>query len=158
MSGTVYLAESPFDPANRLREFSAAATGCGAIASFTGVTRAGSKAGNPVSDLFLDHHPRLTLVSMREIAEAALLRFEVSHSEIAHRCGHVAAGEPIVFVAAASAHRRAALEAVDYMMDRLKTDAMFWKREDGAGGGGDGGRRGEWIEPTEQDYRDRDRW
>ena len=57
----------------------------------------------------------------------------------------------IVFVAAAAVHRRAAFEAVDYLMDRLKTDALFWKREDGV----DGPR---WIEPTEGDRADRARW
>ena len=56
-----------------------------------------------------------------------------------------------MFVAAAAAHRRAAFDAVDYLMDRLKTDALFWKREDGV----DGSR---WIEPTEADRADRARW
>ena len=60
-------------------------------------------------------------------------------------------GEPIVFAAAASVHRRAAFEAADYLMDRLKTDAMFWKREDGAGGS-------RWIEPRPEDHDDRARW
>ena len=54
-------------------------------------------------------------------------------------------------MAAAAPHRRAALDAVDYLMDRLKTDALFWKREDGV----DGSR---WIEPTEADRADRARW
>ena len=57
----------------------------------------------------------------------------------------------IVFVAVASAHRRAAFECADYLMDRLKTDAVFWKREQG----GFGER---WIEPTSSDKKDRERW
>ena len=56
-----------------------------------------------------------------------------------------------MFVATASAHRRAAFEAADYLMDRLKTEAIFWKREEGP----DGNR---WIEPTAEDEADRDRW
>ena len=56
-----------------------------------------------------------------------------------------------MFVAAAAAHRRAAFEAVDYLMDRLKTDALFWKREDGVD-------LSSWIEPTEADRADRARW
>jgi molybdopterin synthase catalytic subunit len=63
----------------------------------------------------------------------------------------VPAGEPIVFAGAASLHRRAAFDAADYLMDRLKTDAVFWKREVGDSGSA-------WIEPTEADYADRDRW
>ena len=70
---------------------------------------------------------------------------------IVHRSGAVAPGETIVFVAAAAVHRRAAFEAADYMMDRLKTDAIFWKREDGPGGS-------RWIEPGEDDYKARERW
>lgn len=163
MADDVYLAERAFDSADRLRIFSAAALGCGAVASFTGVARGASKAGEAVSGLFLDHHPRLTLPSMRQIADAAQDRFGIAHAQIVHRCGYVAAGEPIVFVAAASPHRRAALEAVDYIMDRLKTDAMFWKREDRgvARNGalpGPLSEQGEWIEPTEDDHHDRQRW
>ena len=60
-------------------------------------------------------------------------------------------GEPIVFAGAASLHRRAAFEAADYLMDRLKTEAVFWKREVGE----DGSR---WIEPTDTDHADRQRW
>ena len=70
---------------------------------------------------------------------------------VVHRCGSVPAGEPIVFVAAAAPHRRVAFLAADYLMDRLKTEAVFWKREDGE-------HPGRWIEPTDQDHRDRDRW
>ena len=60
-------------------------------------------------------------------------------------------GEPIVFVGVSSRHRRAAFEAGDYLMDRLKTEAVFWKREEGASGTN-------WVEPTETDYADRSRW
>ena len=63
----------------------------------------------------------------------------------------IPAGEPIVFAGAASIHRRAAFDAADYLMDRLKTEAVFWKREVGDGGS-------KWIEPTDADFADRDRW
>ena len=81
----------------------------------------------------------------------AAARFDVSHVHVAHRCGDIAAGEPIVFAGAAAPHRRAAFEAADYLMDRLKTEAVFWKREVGEAGA-------EWVEPTESDYADRERW
>jgi molybdopterin synthase catalytic subunit len=70
---------------------------------------------------------------------------------VVHRCGEVEAGAPIVFAGAASVHRRAAFEAADYLMDRLKTEAVFWKREVGEG-------TSEWVEPTDADYADRERW
>src|SRR5437764_296790 len=65
--------------------------------------------------------------------------------------GQVNAGQPVVFVAAASSHRRAAFEAIDYAMDRLKSEAAFWKRETGPG-------LDRWIEPTARDAADLGRW
>lgn len=145
------LAEARFDPADELARFTHTAAGCGAIASFTGVARGQSKMGEPVASLFLDHHPRLTLASMQAIHAEAVNRFDLRAACILHRCGQVLAGEPIVFVGAAAAHRRAAFDAVECMMDRLKTEAIFWKREDNTSGS-------HWIEPSAEDYRARDRW
>jgi molybdopterin synthase catalytic subunit len=145
------LAADRFDPADELRDFILAQQGVGAVASFTGIARATAKDGGTVTALFLDHHPRLTLRSLDEIAADARSRFEIIATRLVHRCGMIAPGEPIVFVAAAAVHRRAAFEAVDYMMDRLKSEAVFWKREDRAEGS-------PWIEPTVQDGRDLARW
>lgn len=125
--------------------------GEGAIVSFVGVARSHATNGALVAKLFLDHHPTLTARSVAEIADAARNRFAVTAIRIVHRHGEVRPGEAIVFVAAASAHRRAAFEAADYMMDRLKTEAMFWKREDAVNGS-------LWIEPTESDYADTASW
>jgi len=120
----------------------------GAIVSFVGMVR---DEGGAVERLILDHHPVLTQQSLEAIAREALSRFDVSRVHIVHRCGTVGPGEPIVFAAAAALHRRAAFEAVDYLMDRLKMDAIFWKRQEGATGS-------QWIEPTDADYADRERW
>ena len=142
------LAQAPFQPDQELAGF--AADGTGAVVSFTGLARGETADGAKVERLFLDHHPRLTEQSLNDIAASAA-RFGVAAVRIVHRCGAVAPGEAIVFVAAAARHRRAAFEAVDCLMDALKTDAVFWKREDGV----DGAR---WIEPTEGDRADRARW
>jgi molybdopterin synthase catalytic subunit len=142
------LAHEPFAPAQELAGFSA--DGAGAVVSFTGLARPTTRDGAPIERLFLDHHSRLTQLSLDDIAASAA-RFDVSAVRIVHRCGEIAPGEAIVFVATVSAHRRAAFEAADFLMDRLKTDALFWKREDGL----DGAR---WIEPTESDRADRARW
>ncbi|MEP7129672.1 MAG: molybdenum cofactor biosynthesis protein MoaE [Sphingomicrobium sp.] len=127
------------------------ASGDGAVVSFTGIARPHSKNGVTVHRLVLEHHPSLTRQSLEEIAVEAAARFEVSHVRVVHRCGEVLAGEPIVFAAAAAPHRRAAFEAADYLMDRLKTDAVFWKKEIGGAGP-------QWIEPTAADFADRERW
>jgi len=142
------LAEEPFQPERELA--SLVAEGAGAVVSFTGLARPETRDGAKVERLYLDHHPRLTLRSLQEIAASAE-RFGVAAVRIVHRCGEIAPGEPIVFVAAAALHRRAAFDAVDYLMDALKTDAVFWKSEEGV----DGAR---WIEPTEADRADRARW
>lgn len=148
---TVRLAEQPLAAERELAEFTAGLSGEGAVASFLGIARARAADGGAVERLILDHHPRLTLRSLEEIAVAARERFDLSSLRIVHRRGAIAPGETIVFVAAAAEHRRAAFDAVDYMMDRLKTDAVFWKREDGPDGS-------HWIEPREEDYSARERW
>jgi molybdopterin synthase catalytic subunit len=143
----IRIQAEPFDPAAELAAFAAGVAGAGAIASFTGLVRGG---GN-VSGLELDHYPALTERAVTAIGGDARARFGLAGLAIIHRYGALAPGEPIVFVAAAAAHRRAAFDAVDYLMDRLKTEAPFWKREHGP----DGPR---WIEAREADLEDRARW
>jgi molybdopterin synthase catalytic subunit len=145
------LTDEPFDPAAELSRFMAELGDEGAVVSFAGIARPRTRDGAAVERIFLDHHPRLTQRSIDEIAAAACQRFAVSAVTAVHRFGEVLPGETIVFVAAASLHRRAAFEAADYVMDRLKTDAVFWKREDAV----DGSR---WIEPTDGDRAERARW
>lgn len=142
-----YLSSDPIDPAALIDIFTRAADGAGAIVSFTGVVR--GEGG--VRQLWLDHHPALTEHSIAAIDSGTRARFAVENLLIVHRVGAVAPGEPIVVVVAAARHRRAAFEAVDHAMDRLKVDAMLWKREHGP----DGVR---WIEARPQDHGDRERW
>lgn len=125
--------------------------GDGAIVSFTGIARPQSNLSQRVEKLILEHHPTLTQKSLEEIAASTMKQFEVSHIRVVHRFGEVLAGDPIVFAGVASAHRRAAFDAADSLMDRLKTEAMFWKREVGESGS-------KWIEPTKDDYSNRKRW
>ena len=151
MSSETRLEPSALQPERELAAFIAKLGGDGAVVSFVGLARPGNSDGSAVTGLHLDFYPGMTEASLEAIAADALTRFPVSAVHIVHRCGTIAPGDAIVFAAAASAHRRAAFEAADYLMDRLKTDAMFWKREDGV----DGSR---WIEPTEADRADRARW
>jgi molybdopterin synthase catalytic subunit len=151
MSIVARLEESRLRPEQELAALLEQARQDGAVVSFVGVARPTSKTGASVDQLVLDHHPTLTLQSLQEVAVSAAEHFDVTHVRVVHRCGKVPSGEPIVFAGATSAHRRAAFDAADYLMDRLKTDAVFWKREIGEAGS-------EWIEPTDADYSDRDRW
>ena len=151
MSVVALLEPQALDPQLELAELTEAARGDGALVTFVGLARPESRGGNAVDVVVLDHHPTMTRQSLEEIAVACAERFDVSHVRVVHRCGAVPAGEPIVFAGASSIHRRAAFDAADYLMDWLKTEAVFWKREVG-----DEGSR--WVEPTETDVADRDRW
>ena len=141
----------PLDAAGEFAHFLERIAGDGAAASFVGIARPTTADGDAVTAMFLDHHPSLTAHSVQAIAASAKDRFGASAVLAVHRHGLVEPGEPIVLVAASAPHRRAALEAVDYMMDRLKTEAIFWKREDTPGAS-------RWIEPTDGDHVDRARW
>lgn len=117
---TVELAAAAFDPAALLAGFNAALDGEGAVVSFTGYARDKTKDGSTIDALVLETYRDVTLASMEEIAAEAHRRFAITRSQVIHRSGTILPGEAIVFVAAASAHRRAAFEAADYLMDRLR--------------------------------------
>lgn len=151
MSAFARLAATSIEPAQELGQLIAGSRDDGAVVSFVGLARASGADGRPIERLFLEHHPRLTQKSLQQIATDALDRFGVSSTYVVHRCGAIAPGEPIVFAAAASPHRRAAFDAADFLMDRLKSDAILWKREDGASGS-------TWIEPSDADHADLERW
>lgn len=151
MSIVARLEEDALRPEHELAALIQQADGAGAVVCFIGIVRAASKDGHAVDRLELEHHSELTPRSLHDISCEAEARFGVSAVRVVHRCGDIPAGEPIVFAGAAGAHRRAAFEAADYLMDRLKTEAVLWKREVGETGS-------QWIDPTRADYTDRERW
>jgi molybdopterin synthase catalytic subunit len=144
----ICLQTEPFDPGALLTAFCADRTQTGAVVSFSGLARGEAGA---VTALELEAYPGFTEAEIGRIAAAAQTRFELHDLLVVHRIGKIAPGETIVFVATASAHRRAAFEAADHLMDYLKTRAPFWKKEHGPNGA-------RWIEPTEQDQADAARW
>jgi molybdopterin synthase catalytic subunit len=144
----IRLTAAAFDPGALLTEFCQGRRETGAVATFTGLARA--EAGR-AGTLELEAYPGFTEARIGEIAEAARARFELDDLAIVHRVGEIGPGEPIVFVATAARHRRAAFEACDYLMDYLKSRAPFWKKERGP----DGER---WIEPRAADHADVARW
>lgn len=143
----VRLAASYFDPTAEVAPFAAALPDAGGIASFVGKVR----PTGGVEALELSHYPPLTLSGMEALADQALARFDLMGLLIVHRVGLLRPGEPIVLVCAGARHRRSAIEAVDFTMDHLKSDAWFWKREKRADGW-------HWIEPREEDHADLKRW
>jgi molybdopterin synthase catalytic subunit len=145
---TVRLQSEPFAPGDLLAGFCAGRRDIGAVVSFTGLVRA---EGDTVQALELEAYPGFTEVEIGRIADAAVLRHGLLDLLIVHRIGRLAPGDPIVFVATAAGHRRAAFEAADQLMDYLKSRAPFWKKSHAA----DGAR---WIEPRDEDYQDAARW
>ena len=144
----ISLTDQAFDPGALLTAFSRDRQETGAIATFTGLARAERGA---TTVLELDAYPGFTEREIGKIAGEAKARFALDDLQIVHRIGQIAPGEPIVFVATAATHRRAAFEACDFLMDYLKSRAPFWKKETGP----DGAR---WIEPRAQDHADIARW
>jgi molybdopterin synthase catalytic subunit len=146
----VRLESQTIDPGTLLAGFLAGRADVGAVVSFTGLTR-GTTAGEAVSRLTLDAYPGWTEKVMAELEAETRARFDVIDILAVHRWGVVEVGQPIVFVAVAAVHRRAAFEAADFLMDQLKIRAPFWKKEDGP----DGSR---WIEARPEDLADAARW
>ena len=112
----------------------------GAVATFTGIVR----SDDGVATLELEHYPGATEAALTTLADEAVARWSLESATIVHRVGPMAPGERIVFVATAAPHRAAALDACAFLIDRLKTDAPFWKRETR----GDAAR---WVEPRAAD-------
>jgi molybdopterin synthase catalytic subunit len=106
------------------------ALGGGAVASFTGIVR----GGEDFISMTLDHYPAMTHIALEALAIEAKARWPLHGVTIIHRVGELMRGERIVLVATASDHRAAALEACAFLIDRLKTDAPFWKKERRVGG------------------------
>lgn len=144
------VSDEPIEASALLETFEKEAAGAGAIVSFSGLVR--SEAGEAsVDHLFLQAYSPMTENGIQAAMDDARARWPISHACVHHRVGEMKAGETIVFVATASAHRRAAFEAADFLMDYLKTKAVFWKREIT--------NQGEaWIEPRAADYEDAERW
>lgn len=142
------LQTTPFRPGDLLDAFTAGRRETGAVVSFTGLVRSD---GGAARSLELEAYPGFTEAEIERTVTAATARFGLHDSLVVHRHGEIAPGEAVVFVATAAAHRRAAFEAADHLMDYLKSRAPFWKRSRGP----DGDR---WVEPTAQDIEDAARW
>ena len=144
----ITLTDQSLDPGALLGQFCKGRCETGAIASFVGLARA--EQGSTAT-LELEAYRGFTDTQIAGHADAATSRFALQDVLIVHRVGEITPGEAIVFVATAAAHRRAAFEACDFLMDYLKSRAPFWKKETGPSGA-------RWIEPKPQDLTDLARW
>jgi len=123
----------PLDYAAATRALTAQRTDVGAVVTFLGLVR-DYAADEAITALELEHYPGMTEAVLGDLVSQARLRWSLQEVGILHRVGRIEAGEPIVWVGVASAHRQAAFEACAFLMDFLKTRAPFWKREHGPAG------------------------
>lgn len=143
---TVRLQAEPFDSGVELARLNQ--SGGGAVASFSGIVR----GDGGLDELFLEHHPDMTAIMMQALADDTAARWALLGLTLIHRYGALRPGDPIVFVATAAKHRGEALEACASLIDRLKTEAPFWKRETFIDG------RVTWVEPRAGDDAAAARW
>lgn len=146
----IRVQNAPFDPGAEVNALHAANVGIGAVVGFVGYVR-DFNAGQDVAGMLLEHYPGMTEKALAKIAVEAEQRWPLLRLEILHRVGALEPGEPIVFVGTASAHREAAFEACNFVMDYLKTRAPFWKKEHGSTGAS-------WVEGRASDQQAAQRW
>ena len=145
----IKVQEEDFDITEVHRELCADRSDIGAIASFVGLVR--DMPQNRLEKMTLEHYPGMTEKSLGKIVETAQQRWEILDVAIIHRVGELKPADQIVLVSVASAHRKAAFAACEFIMDYLKTDAPFWKKETDEQGES-------WVEAKQSDNEARGKW
>ncbi|MGP9812377.1 molybdenum cofactor biosynthesis protein MoaE [Rhodopseudomonas sp. NSM] len=147
---TIRIQDADFDIAAEIAAITAGRTDIGAVVSFSGICR-GADGDDAVAALTLEHYPGMAEDEIGRHAAEAVKRWPVTALTIVHRVGRMLPGDNIVLVLAASSHRQAAFAAAEFLMDYLKANAPFWKREERA----DGTR---WVEAHDRDDAAAARW
>jgi len=147
---TIRIQEADFDVAQEIAALTKGRTDIGAVVSFSGICR-GSENDQAIAALTLEHYPGMAEAEIARHAETALSRWPLTGLTVIHRVGCIVPGENIVLVLTASAHRQAAFQAAEFLMDYLKANAPFWKREESAGGTS-------WVEARHHDDDAAARW
>ena len=122
----------------------------GAVASFVGLVR-DVNAGERVSEITLEHYPAMTHKALQEIVEQAKARWDIVDLLVIHRVGTLRPADQIVLVAVTGTHRGAAFAACEFVMDYLKTQAPFWKKEQTPAGS-------RWVDARPSDDAAAQRW
>jgi molybdopterin synthase catalytic subunit len=146
----VRVQREDFDIAAEIAVLAKGRADVGAVVTFSGLCR--DEAGT-LSALELEHYPGMAEAEIGRIAAEAAERWPLQGLTVIHRFGKIAPGENIVLVVAASAHRHAAFEAANFLMDYLKSRAPFWKKEHRADGSVGG-----WVKAKEADDEAAGRW
>lgn len=143
----VRIQSAPIDITAETARFAEGRTDAGAVVAFTGLCR---DEGGRLAALHIEHYPGMAEAEIERIAGEARARWAILDLAVVHRYGRVLPGEVIVHVMVAAAHRTEAFETAGYLMDHLKTNAPFWKKEEGPDGG--------WVEAKAADDTAARRW
>ena len=147
---TIRIQEADFDIAQEISALTKGRTDIGAVVSFSGICR-GTEGSETIAALTLEHYPEMAEAEIARHAEAAMSRWPLTGLSVIHRVGRIKPGENIVLVLTASQHRQAAFQAAEFLMDYLKANAPFWKREESAD-------RASWVEAHHHDDAAAARW
>jgi molybdopterin synthase catalytic subunit len=150
VTATIRIQEADFDVGREIAALSKGRTDVGAVVSFSGICR-GDDNGEAIAALTLEHYPGMAEEEIARHVLDAQSRWPLLGITVVHRYGRMLPGDNIVLVVTASAHREAAFEAANYLMDFLKTQAPFWKLEERAGGK-------DWVEAKDADNAAAKRW
>ena len=138
-----------FDLTSEVELIKSTNSSIGAVVSFIGTVR--DLTSESLVSLTLEHYPGMTEKSLRSIAEKARKKWEIESVTIIHRVGTLGIGDQIVLVITSSKHRQAAFDSCNYIMDFLKTDAPFWKKEVSD-------KEEKWVGKRESDEEQKKRW
>jgi molybdopterin synthase catalytic subunit len=147
---TVRIQREAFDTGAEIARLTEGRDDAGAVVSFTGLCRSDGETG-PIRAMTLEHYPGMAEEQLSRIEAEARARWPLLDCLIVHRYGRLVPGDPIVLVITLSSHRQAAFEAASFLMDYLKTEAPFWKQEEGTDGE-------KWMDAKATDDAARDRW
>jgi molybdopterin synthase catalytic subunit len=150
MAFTVQIQTEDFDLSREVAQLRAAQPAVGAVCSFIGTVRDRNE-GDPVSSLELEHYPGMTEQSIQGMMAEAAERFDILGARVIHRVGLMQPLDQIVLVAVTSAHRGESFQACEFLMDYLKTQAPFWKKEATPGGH-------RWVDARVSDDKALARW
>ncbi|MDB5656953.1 MAG: molybdopterin synthase subunit MoaE [Tardiphaga sp.] len=147
---TIRIQTADFDIAHEIAALTKSRTDIGAVVTFSGICR-GPEGGDATTALTLEHYPGMAEAEIARHADEAMARWPLTGVTIVHRVGRLVPGENIMVVLTASAHRQAAFQAAEFLMDYLKAHAPFWKREETADGTG-------WVAAKADDDAAAARW
>jgi molybdopterin synthase catalytic subunit len=147
----VTIQSADFDLAAEVEALRAGDGGVGAIVTFTGTVRDRDGEQTGITALELEHYPGMTEAAIEQMIDEAFARFDIRGARVVHRVGSLKPLDRIVLVAVSSAHRGQAFQACEFLMDYLKTQAPFWKKETTPGGA-------QWVDAQVADDEALKRW